>query len=87
MASNKVCLCDVVGRLDGLITESQVRDRDTAGLLRVILEVCLNEFICVVTDDLDRVLVCTDCAVTAKTPELAGDRACGCCISNNLFGK
>ena len=32
----------IVGRLDGRVTEAQVRDGDTGGLLGVILEVCLN---------------------------------------------
>ena len=44
---------------------------DTACLLRVVLEVCLNILIGVVTDNLDRVFVSTNGTVTAKTPEFA----------------
>ena len=83
VASNEVCLIDIVGRLDGRITESEVRNGDTACLLGVILEVCLNELIGVVSDDLDRVLVCSNRSVSAKTPELAldhiGRRGIGSC--------
>ena len=52
-----------------------MRNGDTAGLLRVILEVSLNELIGMVTDDLDGVLVSTNGTVTAETPELALDGA------------
>ena len=51
---------------------------DTAGFLRVILEVSLNIFISVVTDNLNRVFVSTNGTVTAKTPELALDSAFCC---------
>ena len=53
-----------------------MRDRDAAGLLGVICEVCLSVFLGVVADDLDGVLVCADCAVAAEAVELAGDGAC-----------
>ena len=33
VTSNEVCLVDVVRRLDGVITESEVRNGDTGGLL------------------------------------------------------
>ena len=87
MAGNEVCLGDVIGALDHLIAEAEVRDGNTAGLLRVILEVCLNVFIGVVADDLDGVLVCTDCTVAAETPELAGDRAFSSGVGVSLFFK
>ena len=40
-----------------------------------------------VSDDLDRVLVCADRAVAAQTPELAGDGACCRGHGSRLFGK
>ena len=46
-------------------------DGDTTGLLGVILEVCLDELIGMVTDNLGGVLVSTYGTVTAETPELA----------------
>lgn len=54
-------------------------DGHAAGLLGVILEVCLNILISVVADDLDGVLVCADSTVAAQTPELAllGASSCG----------
>ena len=72
VASHEVSLIDVVRRLDGGVTEAQVGDGDTVGLLGVILEVSLNVLVSMVTDDLDGVLVRTDGTVAAQTPELAG---------------
>ena len=79
VASHEVSLVDVVGAADGLIAETQVADGHAAGLLGVILEVCLNILISVVADDLDGVLVCADRTVAAQTPELAllGASSCG----------
>ena len=75
VASNKVCFVDVVWALDRFVTKTQMGNGDTAGLLGVILEVCLYIFIGVVTDDLDGVLVCTNSTVAAQTPEFAFDGA------------
>ena len=63
-----------------MITEAQVADGDTAGLLGVILEVCLNIFIGVVTNNLNGVLVSTNGTVTADTPELALNGAFSCSV-------
>ena len=63
-----------------MITEAQVADGDTAGLLGVILEVCLNIFIGVVTNNLNGVLVSTNGTVTADTPELALNGALSCSV-------
>ena len=71
MAGDEVSLRNIVRRLDGVVAETQVRDGDAAGLLGVILEVCLDILIGVVTDDLDGVLVRADSTVAAETPELA----------------
>ena len=79
VAGHEVSLVDVVGAADGLVAETQVADGHAAGLLGVILEVCLNILISVVADDLDGVLVSTDGTVAAQTPELAllGASCCG----------
>ena len=63
-----------------MITEAQVADGDTAGLLGVILEVCLNIFIGVVTNNLDGVLVSANGTVAADTPELALNGALSCSV-------
>ena len=76
MAGNKVSLVDVVRALDGLVAKAQMADGDAAGLLGVVLEVCLNVLVGMVADDLAGVLVGTDCTVTAETPEFALDGAC-----------
>ena len=52
------------------MTETQVGNGNTTGLLRVIVKVCLCIHICIVTDDLDGVLVRTYGTVSTKTPEL-----------------
>ena len=77
VACNEVGLVDEVGGLDGLLTESQVRHGNTAGLLGVVIKVCLCIHVGVVADDLDGVLVGTDGTVCAQTPELAADGAFG----------
>ena len=75
VACDKVGLVDVVRALYLLVAEAQMADGNAAGLLRVVLEVCLNVLVGVVADDLDGVLVRADGAVAAKTPELALDGA------------
>ena len=85
MTSDKVCLCDIVRALDGLVAESQVRDRDAAGLFGVVLEISLNVFVGMVADDLDRVLVRADRSVAAESPELAGNRSGSRGIRAGLF--
>ena len=85
VASYKVSLIDIVRGLDGAVTESEVRNGDTAGLLGVILEVCLNELVGMVADDLDGVLVSTNGTVTAETPELALNHISGSCVGSGLL--
>ena len=70
MAGNEVSLTDQVGRLDAAVSETQMRHGNTAGLLGVVIKVCLSVHISVITDDLDGVLVSTYRTVSAKTPEL-----------------
>jgi hypothetical protein len=55
------------------MTETQVRHGNTAGLLGVIIKICLSIHIGIVTDDLDGVLVSTYGTICAQTPELAVD--------------
>ena len=85
MAGDKVSLVDVIGTLDGLVAETKVGDCDTARLLGVILEICLNILICVVTDNLYGVLVGADSTVAAETPELALDGAGSCGVRSFLL--
>ena len=70
MTCNEVSLVDVVRALDRVVTKTQVGNCDTACLLGVILEVSLDVFVGVVTDDLGGVLVGTNGTVSAQTPEL-----------------
>ena len=68
VACDEIGLVDVVRALYLLVAEAQMADGNAAGLLRVVLEVCLNVLVGVVADDLDGVLVRADGAVAAKTP-------------------
>ena len=52
------------------VTETKVWNCNTAWLLGVIIKICLSIHICVVTDNLDRVLVSTNSTVRTKSPEL-----------------
>ena len=69
VASDEICLVNKVGGFDRGMTESQVRNRNTARLLGVVGEVCLCIHVSMVTNNFDGVLVCTDGTVRAKTPE------------------
>ena len=71
VASGEVGRVDEVGAADHLAAEAEVGDRNAAGLLGVVLEVTLSVVLGVVTDDLDGVLVGSDRAVGAETPEHA----------------
>ena len=87
MAGNKVSLVYVIGALNRLIAETQVRNGNTAGLLRVILEVSLNVFIGMVTDNLNRVFVSTNGTVAAETPELTFNSALSRGVRSFLLGE
>ena len=65
VACYKVCLFDQVCGFDRALTETQVRHCNTAGFLRVVIKICLSVHICVVTDDLDGVLVCSNSTVSS----------------------
>ncbi len=62
---------DGVLRQDRLVAETQVRNGNTTGLLGVVFEIRLYEFVGVVADDFDGVLVGTHGAVGAEAPEHA----------------
>ena len=75
MAGHEVGLVDIIRSTDGLIAEAQVADGDAAGFLGVVLEVGLDVFVRVVSDDLDGVFVGAHGSVAAETPEFALDGA------------
>ena len=85
MASDEVCRVDKIGRLNGLIAETEVRNGDAAGLFGVVEEVTLNELIRMVAYNLNRVLVRADGTVRAETVELAGNGALR--SRDNVFGE
>ncbi|MPN48216.1 hypothetical protein SDC9_195821 [bioreactor metagenome] len=51
MACDEIGLCDIVRAFNGLVSESQVRDRHAARLFGVILEISLYEFFGMIADD------------------------------------
>ena len=59
VTSNEVRSIYQISRTNRMITETQVRTSETTGLLRVVREVCLAIFVCIVTNNLYRVLVST----------------------------
>ena len=87
VTGNKVRLVDVVGALNCAVAETKVGNCYTACFLGVILEVCLNIFFGMVTDDFDGVLVCANGTVTAETPEFALDCAFGSRVGSLFFGE
>ena len=76
---NKVCFVDQVCGFDRFLTETKVRHCNTAGLLGVIIEVSLSVHVCIVTDDLDGVLVSTYSTICSKSPELTVCSSFWCC--------
>ena len=70
MAGHEVGSGHQVGRCDGAVSETQVRAGVSAGLLGIVVEVALAVFGCMVTYDLDGVLVGAYCAIRAEAVEL-----------------
>ena len=71
VACNEVCLTDQVCGFNLLMSETQVGHGHTAGLLGIIIKVCLCIHVGIVADDIDGVLVRSNRTVSAKSPELA----------------
>ena len=71
MAGDEVGSGHQIRGADGLLAEAKVRAGVAAGLLGVVVEVCLGVEVGVGTDDLDGILVCAYGAVGAETEELA----------------
>ena len=60
-----------------------MRHGNTAGFFGIIIKVCLSKHVCVVTDNLDGVLVCSNSTVSSQTPELTVDGPFRC--GNRIF--
>ncbi len=73
MASYKVFTGNQILAVDRGFAKAQMATGDSAALFTVILEITLNVQVCIVTNDLDAVLVCTNRAIRTQTPELAGN--------------
>ncbi len=71
-----------VGRLDGLRSKPEVRNCHRTRFLGVILEVTLGVVVSLFTDDLDRVLIRSHCAVCTQAKEHRLDYV----ITQNLKG-
>ena len=79
VTGNKICFIDKIGRVNLLITETKVRNSYTAWFLWIIVKISLCIFICMITDNLNRVLISTDSTVCTKSPELTGSSSCRSC--------
>ena len=75
MAGDKVRHRNIVSGADRFMAETEVALGYTAGFFGVVFKVSLRILVGIVSDDFDRVLVCTDSSVRAKPPEFAGDNA------------
>ena len=73
VAGHEIRFMDQICGLNGLFTKSQMRHGHTAGLLGIIIKICLGIHICVITDDLNGVFVGTHSTVGTQSPELAVD--------------
>ncbi len=60
MAGDEVRTVDQIGRLNGRLAETEVRNGDAARFFGIVEEVCLRIHIGMVADDLDGILVCAD---------------------------
>lgn len=66
VAGDEVGRLDQVGQADRLGPETQVRRRNSAGLLGIVEEIALGVVVGLLTDDTDRVVVGAHCAVRAQ---------------------
>jgi len=60
VTGNKVFLGHQILAVDGSLAKTQVATGDTAALFAIVLEVTLDVHICMITDDLDGVLIGTN---------------------------
>ena len=74
MAGDEIRRLYIVGGTDRPVRKAQMASGKSEGLLGVILEIGLGEFVRVVIDDLHGIFVGAHSAVGAKAPELAADR-------------
>ena len=65
VAGNEVCMGNQIASTDRIVSESQVGTGNTAGFLGIVLKICLDIHIGVITDDLDGVLIGSDCTIRA----------------------
>ena len=82
MAGKEIGLFDVIRRTDGTVTETKMGFGDTTGFFCIVLKVCLNVHIRIITDDFYGVLIGTDRTVRAEAPEFAVD----CIFRMNIDG-
>ena len=87
VAGHKVSLVDEISRFDLLMAETKVGHGNAAGLLGVIIKICLSIHIGVVADDLDGVLVSAYRTVSAQTPELTVGSSLGSGHQRSAKGK
>ena len=71
MAGHEIGFADIIGTLDGCIAKTKMADGNTAGFFGIVLEISLDIFVRIITDDFDGILVGANRSVTAETPELA----------------
>ena len=76
VASHKVRRIYLIWRMDWLITEAKMWTSETTRLLRIVAEISLTVFTGVITNNLNRVLVGTNCTVSTQAIELSFEQTC-----------
>ena len=71
VASHEVGSCNQISRTDRTITETQMGSGETTRFFRVVSKISLAIFIGGATDNLNRILICTNRTVRTQTIELS----------------
>ena len=85
MTGYKIRMIYKVCGFNRLFSESQVRTCNTAGFLSVIFKISLYIEVCMITNDLDGIFVCTNSTVRAKSPEFTAYSSFRCGIDGFCY--
>ena len=87
MTCYKISMLYQVTSNDRLISKTQMGTGYTTGFLCVIFKICLYILICMVTNDLNGILICTNSTIGSKPPELTAYSAWCCYLDLISYWK
>ena len=87
MTCYKISMLYQVTSNDRLVSKTQMGTGYTTGFLCVIFKICLYILICMVTNDLNGILICTNSTIGSKTPELTAYSAWCCYLDLISYWK